>query len=150
MSSCYGWYSIWWWNDTRRCTQRKQGWRTSEEQTEITDVEIEERQEKQNEEECSEKIEQNSNKNSVNDSEKKPKGQSNRKNGKSGSNKVSANERPRKKQHNIGQSNIKNFTTPASKLIPTSQHTPPTPPSREDNKKLYLDLVNLHFNNIYI
>jgi hypothetical protein len=37
-----------------------------------------------------------------------------------------------KQQHNIGQSNIKSFTTPASKLKPTSQHTPPTPPSRED------------------
>ena len=40
-----------------------------------------------------------------------------------------------KQQHNIGQSNIKSFTTPASKLKPTSQHTPPTPPSREDKKK---------------
>jgi hypothetical protein len=37
-----------------------------------------------------------------------------------------------KQQHNIGQSNIKSFTTPASKLKPTSQHIPPTPPSRED------------------
>jgi hypothetical protein len=37
-----------------------------------------------------------------------------------------------KQQHNLGHSNIKNFTTPASKLKPTPQHTPPTPPSRED------------------
>lgn len=40
-----------------------------------------------------------------------------------------------KQQHNLGQSNIKNFTTPASKLKPTSQHTPPTPPNREDTTK---------------
>ena len=37
-----------------------------------------------------------------------------------------------KQQHNLGHSNIKNFTTPASKLKPTPQHTPPTPPNRED------------------
>jgi hypothetical protein len=68
----------------------------AEEQTEIIDVEIEKRQEKQTEEECSEKIEQNSNNNSVNYSGENPKGQSNRKNGKSGSNKVIANETRRK------------------------------------------------------
>ena len=41
-----------------------------------------------------------------------------------------------KQQHNIGQSNIKSFTTPASKLKSTSKHTPPTPPSREEKKKV--------------
>ena len=41
----------------------------------------------------------------------------------------------RKEQNNLGQSSIKSFTTPASKLKSTSQHTPPTPPSREEKKK---------------
>ena len=92
--------------------------------------------EHQNEEECRKTIEQNSNKNSVNDSGRKTKGQSNKKNGKSGSIKASVNEASkRKEQNNLGQSNIKSFTTPASKLKSTPQHTPPTPPSREDQKK---------------
>ena len=38
-------------------------------------------------------------------------------------------------QNNLGQSSIKSFTTPASKLKSTSQHTPPTPPSREEKKR---------------
>lgn len=55
---------------------------------------------------------------------------------KSGSIKVSVNEASkRKEQRNLGQSNIKSFTTPASKLKSTPQHTPPTPPSSEDQKK---------------
>jgi hypothetical protein len=59
----------------------------------------------QNEEECSKHIEQNSNKNNVNDSGRKPKGQSNKKNGKSGSIKASDNEASmRKEQNNLGQS----------------------------------------------
>ena len=41
-----------------------------------------------------------------------------------------------KQQHNFVQSNVKSFTTPASKLKPTSQHTPHTPPSREDKQKV--------------
>ena len=106
----------------------------SEEQNETIEVEKEERQTEHQNEECSTKIEQHSNKNSVNDSGRKPKGQSN--NGKSESIKVSANEASkRKEQNNLGQSNIKGFTTPASKLKPTSQHTPLTPPSREDQRK---------------
>jgi hypothetical protein len=89
--------------------------------------------EHQNEEECSKNIEQNSNKNNVNDSGRKPKGQSNKNNGKSGSIKASDNEASmRKEQNNLGQSSIKSFTTPASKLKSTSQHTPPTPLSREE------------------
>jgi hypothetical protein len=65
----------------------------SEEQNETIEIEKEERQtEHQNEEECSKNIEQNSNKNNVNDSGGKPKRQSNKKNGKSGSIKASDNE----------------------------------------------------------
>jgi hypothetical protein len=61
----------------------------------------------------------------VNDSGRKPKGQSNKKNGKSGSIKASDNEASmRKEQNNLGQSSIKSYTTPASKLKSTSQHTP--------------------------
>ena len=72
----------------------------------------------------------------MNDSGRKPKGQSNKTNGKSGSIKVSANEASmRKEENNLGQSRIKSFTTPASKLKSTSQHTPPTPPSREEKKR---------------
>ena len=99
----------------------------SEEQNETIEIEKEERQtEHQNEEECSKNIEQNSNKNNVNDSGGKPKRQSNKKNGKSGSIKASDNEASmRKEQNNLGQSSIKSFTTPASKLKSTSQHTPP-------------------------
>ena len=68
--------------------------------------------------------------------EESQKGQSNKKNGKSGSIKASANEASkRKEQNNLGQSNIKSFTTPASKLKSTSQHTPLKPPNREDQKK---------------
>ena len=109
----------------------------SEEQNETIEIEKEERQtEHQNEEECSKNIEQNSNKNNVNDSGRKPKGQSNKNNGKSGSIKASDNEASmRKEQNNLGQSSIKSFTTPASKLKSTSQHTPPTPLSREGKKK---------------
>ena len=60
-----------------------------------------------------------------------------KKNGKSGSIKASANEASkRKEQINLEQSNIKSFTTPASKLKSTSQHTPPTPPSREEEKSI--------------
>jgi hypothetical protein len=52
----------------------------SEEQNKTIEIEKEERQtEHQNEEECSKNIEQNSNKNNVNDSGRKPKGQSNKK-----------------------------------------------------------------------
>ena len=73
----------------------------------------------------------------MNDSGRKPKGQSNKKNGKSGSIKASDNEASmRKEQNNLGQSSIKSFTTPVNKLKSTSQHTPPTPPSREEKKSL--------------
>ena len=59
-----------------------------------------------------------------------------KKNGKSGSIKASDNEASmRKEQNNLGKSSIKSFTTPASKLKSTSQHTPPTPLSREEKKK---------------
>jgi hypothetical protein len=59
----------------------------------------------------SKNIEQNSNKNDVNDSGRKPKGQSNKKNGKSGSIKASDNEASmRKEQNYLGQSSIKSFT----------------------------------------
>jgi hypothetical protein len=52
----------------------------SEEQNETIEIKKEERQtEHQNEEECSKNIEQNSNTNNVNDSGRKPKGQSNKK-----------------------------------------------------------------------
>ena len=41
----------------------------------------------------------------------------------------------RKEQNNLGQSSIKSFATPASKLKSTSQHTSPTPPSRGEKKR---------------
>jgi hypothetical protein len=47
----------------------------------------------------------------------------------------------RKEQNNLGQSSIKSFTTPASKLKSTSQHTPPTPPSRDEKKRKKSNLL---------
>ena len=73
----------------------------SEEQNETIEVEKEERQIEHQNEECSKDIEQNSHKNNVNDSGKKPKGQSNRKNGKPGSIEASANEASKRKSKTI-------------------------------------------------